>query len=134
MWGKRHGKAPGGRRRFSAFLDEGSDMEGRYTCTGTVVINAKFKGDITSRDTLIIGDEGFVQATVHTESLVVRGALVGDVVATGRVELKRGARVTGDIEAPVVVMEEGAVHDGLCRMTKAKSAEATLSVVVPIKA
>jgi cytoskeletal protein CcmA (bactofilin family) len=122
------------RRRFGAFLDEGSEMEGRYTCTGTVVIDAKFKGEITSRDTLIIGDQGIVHATVETGSLVVRGALVGNVTATARVELKRSARVTGDIEAPVVVMEEGAVHDGHCRMTKARSAEAQLSVVVPIKA
>jgi cytoskeletal protein CcmA (bactofilin family) len=108
-------------------------MEGRYACTGTVVIDAKFKGEITSRDTLIIGDRGVVHATVQTSSLVVRGELVGDVTATERVELKRGARVTGDIEAPVVVMEEGAVHDGQCRMTKAQSAEAQL-LVVPIKA
>ena len=134
MWRKRDDKAPRARRRFGAFLDEGSEMEGRYTCTGTVVIDAKFTGEITSRDTLIVGDQGIVHATVHTAKLVVRGALVGDVTATERVELKRSARVTGDIEAPVVVMEEGAVHDGHCRMTKSKPAEASLSVVVPIKA
>ena len=109
-------------------------MEGKYTCTGTVVIDAKFKGEITSRDTLVIGDQGVVEATVQTGRLVVRGTLLGNVTASERVELKRGALVTGDIEAPIVVMEEGAVHDGHCRMTKAKSAEAQLSVVVPIKA
>lgn len=109
-------------------------MEGRYTCAGTVVIEAKFTGEITSRDTLVIGDRGIVHATVQTGSLVVRGELVGNVTATERVELRRGARVTGDIEAPVVVMEEGAVHDGHCRMTKAESSEAHPSVVVPIKA
>ena len=109
-------------------------MEGRYTCSGTVVIDATFKGDITSRDTLVIGDHGAVHATVQTADLVVRGTFVGNVTATGRVELKRSARVTGDIEAPVIVMEEGAVHDGQCRMTKARSVEAQLSVVVPIKA
>jgi cytoskeletal protein CcmA (bactofilin family) len=134
MWRKHKEKAPRGRRRFGAFLDEGSEMEGRYTCTGTVVIEAKFTGEIISRDALIIGDQGIVHATVETSTLVVRGVLVGNVTASERVELKRSARVTGDIEAPVVVMEEGAVHDGLCRMTKPKSAEAPLSLVVPIKA
>ena len=44
-----------------------------------------------------------------------------------------GARVTGDVEAPVIVMEKGAVLDGHCRMTKAKPAEAPHGVVVPIK-
>jgi cytoskeletal protein CcmA (bactofilin family) len=133
MWRKRKDGTPRARRRLGAFLDEGSEMEGRYTCTGTVVIDAKFKGEITSRDTLIIGDQGVVHAAIETASLVVHGELVGNVTAAERVELKRRARVRGDIEAPVIVMEEGAVHDGHCRMTQAK-AETALSVVVPIKA
>ena len=45
MWRKRDDKAPRARRRFGAFLDEGSEMEGKYTCTGTVVIDAKFTGE-----------------------------------------------------------------------------------------
>jgi cytoskeletal protein CcmA (bactofilin family) len=130
MWRKRSKTST---RGLGAFLDESSELEGRYTCAGTVMLDAKFKGEITSRDTLIIGERGVVHASVHTASLVVRGELVGDVTATERVELKRSARVIGDIEAPVVVMEEGAVHDGDCRMTKARSADAPLALVVPIK-
>ena len=65
--------------------------------------------------------------------LVVRGQLVGNVTASERVEIKGSARVTGDVEAPVVVMESGAVLDGQCRMTKEKPAEPALSLVVPMK-
>jgi hypothetical protein len=38
--------------------------------------------------------------------------------------------VTGDIEAPVVVVEAGAVHDGHCRMTTVVPAETSLALVV----
>jgi cytoskeletal protein CcmA (bactofilin family) len=118
--------------RITAFLDEESEIEGRYTCAGTVVFDAKFQGEITSKDTLIIGERGIVHANVQATNLVVRGELVGDVTASGRVELKRTARVTGNIEAPVVVMEEGAVHDGHCRMAKITAAvPAPLALVVP---
>jgi cytoskeletal protein CcmA (bactofilin family) len=126
------------RGRITAFLDEESEIEGRYNCSGTVVFDAKFSGEITSRDTLIIGERGVVHANVQAVKLVVRGELVGDVSASARVELKSTARVTGNIESPVVVMEEGAVHDGHCQMAKlaqAPSAEhAPLSLVVPAKA
>ena len=47
MWGKRTGKAPG---RIGAFLDEGSEIEGKYTCAGKVMLDAKFSGEITSND------------------------------------------------------------------------------------
>ena len=37
MWGKRKNTARG---HLGAFLDEGSEMEGNYKCTGTVMMDA----------------------------------------------------------------------------------------------
>jgi len=122
------------RGRLGAFLDDGSEIEGNYTCSGTVMVDARVRGEITATDTLIIGDHGVVEATVRAATLVVRGQLVGNVTATERVELKSSARVTGDVEAPVIVMEAGSVLDGQCRMTKEKATEPALSLVVPFKA
>ncbi|HZP43787.1 MAG TPA: polymer-forming cytoskeletal protein [Candidatus Binatia bacterium] len=93
-------------------------------------MDARFRGEITSKDTLVIGERGVVHATVQTATLVVRGQVVGNVIASVRVELEASARVTGDIEAPVIVMAEGAQHDGSCRMAKARAAEPALSLVV----
>ena len=136
MWRTRQGRAPRMRGRVTAFLDEESEIEGRYTCAGTVVFDAKFSGEITSKDTLIIGERGVVHANVQAVNLVVRGELVGDVYASTRVELKATARLIGNIEAPVIVMEEGAVHEGHSRMRNvSREAEASpestgLSLVV----
>lgn len=126
MWRRRN-------RRIGAFLDDGSEIEGKYTCTGMVLLDANLRGEITARDTLIIGEHAVVEATVSAATLVVRGKLTGNVTATDRVELKRSARVTGDVEAPVVVMEAGCVLDGRCRMTKDEPAEPALSLVVAKK-
>ena len=129
MWGRRKRK-----RRLGAFLDEGSEIEGKYTCSGTVLLDAKVRGEISAKDTLIIGERGVVEAHVLGVKVVVRGTLIGTIIASERVELKAGARVTGDVEAPVITMEEGAHVDGRCRMTTEKPAEPPLSVVVPLKA
>ena len=126
MWGKRRG-------RVGAFLDEGSEIEGRYTCAGTVVLDAKLRGDVVAHDTLLLGERGVVEGTVRAGALVVRGTIVGDVTATDSVELKATARVTGDVASPLVVIEKGAVLDGRCRMTKEEPAAAHGAVVVPIK-
>ncbi len=45
--------------------------------------------------------------------------------ATERVELRGTARVYGDVEAPVIVVEEGVLFEGHCKMTKGRSADAT---------
>ena len=122
------------RSNLTAFIDEGSELEGKYTFSGTVMLNGKFQGEIASTDTLIIGDRGVVRATVRVGTSIIDGELVGNVEATERIELKGKARVFGDLEAPVIVVAEGVLFEGHCRMTKTRPAEATRDFsVVPLK-
>jgi cytoskeletal protein CcmA (bactofilin family) len=102
---------------LTAFIDEGSEIEGKYTFSGTVMLNGKFRGEIASTDTLIIGAKGIIQADIQAATVLISGQVVGDVAATQRVELHGTARVCGDIEAPILVVEEGVRFDGHCRMT-----------------
>jgi cytoskeletal protein CcmA (bactofilin family) len=127
MWWGRKGTSSAPRGNLTAFIDEGSEIEGKYTFSGTVMLNGKFKGEIVSTDTLIIGERGVVNATVRVGTVVIDGELVGNVEATERIELKGKARVFGDLEAPVIVVQEGVLFEGHCRMTKktAKPAEVT---------
>lgn len=119
LW-KKTGKLGGATADLSAFIDEGSQIEGKYTFSGTVMMNGKFSGEIESRDTLIIGEKGVVNATIRAGAVVISGEVVGNVLASERVELRGSARVFGDVEAPVIVVEEGVLFEGHCRMTKAK--------------
>jgi cytoskeletal protein CcmA (bactofilin family) len=119
-WRKNTGSTPRG-SDLTAFIDEGSEIEGKYTFSGTVMLNGKFSGEIVSSDRLIIGDKGVVNATVRAGVVLINGEVVGNVFATERVELRGSARVYGDIEAPVVVVEEGVVFDGHCRMSKMRN-------------
>ena len=103
---------------LSAFIDEASEIDGKYTFSGTVMLNGKFKGEICSNDTLIIGEKAVVKASIRAGVILISGEVVGNVLGTERVELRGTARVFGDVEAPVVVVEEGVVFEGQCRMTK----------------
>lgn len=134
MFWRRKRRSPALRGNLTAFIDEGSEIEGKYTFSGTVMLNGKFQGEIASTDTLIIGERGVVNATIRAGTVVINGELVGNVQATERVELKGTARVFGDVEAPVIVVEEGVLFEGHCRMTKSKPAEPTRDFsVVPLK-
>jgi cytoskeletal protein CcmA (bactofilin family) len=108
---------------LTAFIDEGSEIEGKYTFSGTVMLNGKFSGEINSSDSLIIGEKGVVNATVRAGVVLINGEVIGNVFATERVELRGTARVYGDVEAPVVVVEEGVLFEGHCKNTKGRSAD-----------
>lgn len=123
LWWRTRPRAHYQRTELCAYLDERSDIEGTYTFSGTAMLNGKFKGLIQSTDTLIVGDKAAVAATISAGCVVIRGEVVGNVTATERVELRGSARVFGDLEAPIVVIDEGVLFDGHCRMTKARPSE-----------
>ena len=118
LWNK-NGKADV-KGDLTAFIDEASEIEGKYTFSGTVMLNGKFKGEIVSNDTLIIGEKGVVNAQIRAGTILISGEVVGNVLGSERVELRGSARVFGDVEAPVVVVEEGVLFEGHCRMTKSR--------------
>lgn len=123
LWWRTQPRAHYRSTELSAYLDERSDIEGTYTFSGTAMLNGKFKGVIQSSDTLIVGERGKVDATINAGRVLIHGEVVGNVLAHERVELRGSARVFGDIEAPVVVVEEGVLFEGHCRMTKNRPEE-----------
>lgn len=116
----RHTKPSAKTGDLSAFIDEGSEIDGKYTFRGTVMVNGKFSGEIRTEDTLIIGEKGMIKADIHAGNVVISGEVTGNVTATERVELRGTARVFGDVEAPVIVVAEGVLFEGRCRMTKSQ--------------
>jgi cytoskeletal protein CcmA (bactofilin family) len=124
MFGKKSAKVAGKNSDLSAYIDEASEIEGKYRFSGTVMLNGKLTGEIWSDDTLIIGEKGVVNAAVRAGIVLVSGEVRGNILGTERVELRGSARVYGDVEAPVVVVEEGVLFEGHCRMTKGRPEEA----------
>ena len=120
MFSKRKDKqVPVRTNDLSAFIDEASEIEGKYTFSGTVMLNGRFKGEIISNDTLIVGEKAVIHASIRAGTVLISGEVVGNVLANDRVELRGTARVFGDVQAPAIIVEEGVVFEGHCRMTKA---------------
>lgn len=109
-------KVPARYGKVTVFIGQGSDIEGKHTFTGTVLLNGKLQGELTTTGALIVNDKGSVNGAVRAQSVLVMGEVMGHVQASERVELKPSARVFADLEAPVVVIEEGALFEGHCRV------------------
>jgi cytoskeletal protein CcmA (bactofilin family) len=124
MGGDLGGLAPasssgGGRQTLSAFIDQGSEFEGKLTFRDTVRIDGSFRGEISSENTLVVGETGEIFATVRSRTVVIAGTVTGDVVAKDRLVLQKTARLEGDVETASLQMEDGAVLNGRITMKKA---------------
>ena len=106
---------------LTAFIDQGSEFEGKLSFRDTVRIDGHFSGEISSDNTLIVGETGQIQATIHSVCVVISGLVEGDVHASDQIVLHKSAVVNGNLEAPAIVMEEGAQLNGSVRMGSAKA-------------
>ncbi len=106
---------PGG---LTAFIDQGSEFEGKLSFKDTVRIDGRFHGEISSENTLIVGESGEIEAKIRSKTVAISGSVVGDVVATSKVVLHKTGRIDGNVETGSLVVEEGAVINGQVTMGK----------------
>jgi cytoskeletal protein CcmA (bactofilin family) len=100
------------------FVGKNADLTGEANFKGMLRIDGRFSGAINSEDgTLIVSAGGVVEANVAVATARINGTVNGDIKATRRVEFGRNAQVHGDIQTPSLVIEDGAVFEGSCRMS-----------------
>ncbi len=99
-----------------AFLGKGTEYEGRLTFKGTARIDGHFKGEISAAGTLIVGEGATVEADIHISHIVISGEIHGNIIADQRIEIHPSGKAFGDIQAPTVVIGEGGIFEGNCRM------------------
>jgi cytoskeletal protein CcmA (bactofilin family) len=103
---------------IKAFLGPGSQFEGKLVFDEIVRLDGTFRGEVTSRDTLIVGEAADIQAEVTVGTLVLSGRFKGNIKASKKVELRAPAQVEGSIETPVLSVEEGVQLNGTLTMKK----------------
>ena len=109
------------KREIKAFLGPGSQFEGKMVFDEIVRIDGAFRGEITSRDTLIVGDSADIQAEILVGALILSGKFKGNIKANGKVELRSPARVEGNIDTPMLAIEEGVLFNGTLTMKPAST-------------
>jgi len=97
-------------------LGVGANFRGTLMVTGVLRIDGEFEGDILNCERLEIGEHGIMRSDVEVKDALVLGRVFGNVRALGRLEMKAGSRVEGDVTAMSVVIEPGAFYSGRCTM------------------
>jgi len=107
-----------GQAGLTAFIDQGSAFEGKLSFKDTVRIDGSFRGQISSENTLVVGETGEIDANIESQTVIVSGQVAGDVVASRKIVLHKTATVVGNLESPTVVIEDGASFNGQLSMRR----------------
>lgn len=112
----------------TGFVGSGTTLTGEANFKGMLRIDGHLSGHVSSeKGTLIVSSGGQVDANVEVAAAKINGVVNGDIIASQRIEMGRTAHVSGNIQTPILVIEQGAIFEGSCRMARSQSPAATES-------
>jgi len=109
---------------LSGYVGNGTMLKGDASFKAMLRVDGHLSGTVNSESgTLLVGTNGIVDANIKVAVATIHGTINGDIIATQRLELGRTARVNGNIQAPSLMIEQGAIFEGSCRMVELKAAQ-----------
>ena len=67
----------------------------------------------------MIGESAVVKGKVGVQTMVIHGVVEGEVHAKARVEIHSTGKFHGNLFTPVLLINEGGIFDGNCKMDRA---------------
>jgi cytoskeletal protein CcmA (bactofilin family) len=113
----------------NVYLGKNSFFEGKLAAEGVFRLDGKVQGEIFHKGTLIVSETAVIKGRVEVSVLILNGMIEGDVNANERVEIHSQGRLFGTIFSPALVVQDGGIFEGNCKMEKKVSDEKIQEVV-----
>ena len=92
-------------------------LKGEWICDEEVIIQGNIQGKIDcGNHSLHIEKGATVKADIKGKNITIRGNVTGNVTASGKILIGKEARITGDLTAPQISIQEGAKFKGTVKM------------------
>ncbi len=88
-------------------------VKGQIYSREDLYVDGEVEGTIEVQEhRLTVGPNGKVRASVKAREVILRGTVHGDVIATEKVEIRKEAKVAGDVITSRIVIEDGSYFKG----------------------
>lgn len=121
--------------RNSATIGKAVKIIGQIFSKEDLYVDGDVEGTIECQDNkLTVGPNGKLQAGVRAREVVVLGQVKGNVEANDRIDIRKDARLVGDIKTARIVIEDGAYFKGSIDIVKPDAAKQTAATGQPAAA
>lgn len=94
-------------------IGSGIQVNGDITGDENLVIDGKLEGSLKlDSNEVHVGQTGIVKANVSARVVKIDGRLDGDIMGQEKVVISKSGNVRGNIKAPRVTLEDGAIFKG----------------------
>ena len=104
----------------SATLGKNVTVKGQIFSREDLTIDGEVEGTVECHEhRLTIGPNGRVQAGLKAREIVIYGSIQGNVEAVEKIDIKKEAKLVGDIKTSRIMIEDGAYFKGSIDISKA---------------
>jgi cytoskeletal protein CcmA (bactofilin family) len=93
-------------------------VKGNLNSNGNIIIEGILKGGVKTAGEVFVGNKAQITADVEAKSSRVGGEVRGNLKIEGPLAVFSSAKIFGDIECSSLSVENGAIINGKCTMTK----------------
>jgi cytoskeletal protein CcmA (bactofilin family) len=112
-------------RGGTAMIGKSVIIKGQIFSREDLTIDGEVEGTVELQEhRLTIGPNGKVSASVKARELVVLGTIQGNVETTDKIDIRKDAKLLGDIKTARIVIEDGAYFKGNIDIVRAPSVPA----------
>src|ERR1700758_4137381 len=109
-----------GPRGGSAALGKNVTVKGQIFAREDLTIDGEVEGTVECQEhRLTIGPNARVQAGLKAREIIIHGSIQGNVDASDKIDIKKEAKLVGDIKTSRIVIEDGAYFKGSIDISKA---------------
>jgi cytoskeletal protein CcmA (bactofilin family) len=113
---------PAASNNGSATIGKAVMVKGQIVSREDLVIDGEVEGTVEAHDHRVtVGPNGKVQAGVKAREIVVLGSIQGNVEATDKIDIRKDAKLVGDIKTARIVIEDGAYFKGSIDIAKGET-------------
>jgi cytoskeletal protein CcmA (bactofilin family) len=110
----------------SAALGKNVTVKGQIFAREDLTIDGEVEGTVECHEhRLTIGPNARVQAGLKAREIIIQGSIQGNVDATDKIDIKKVAKLVGDIKTSRIVIEDGAYFKGSIDISKATATKPT---------
>jgi len=105
--------------RGPAIIGKSVMIKGQIFSREDLTIDGEIDGSVELHEhRLTVGPNGKLQAGVKAREVVVLGTIHGNVEASDKIDIRKDAKLVGDIKTTRIVIEDGAYFKGSIDITK----------------
>jgi len=108
---------------INSIIGEGTKFKGEFDLNGLLRIDGDFTGVIRTKGKVLVGKNGRAECTMNAGTVVVGGVVRGEITSTEKVIILSTGLVIGTITTPRLIIEEGVIFNGSCKVAMPQASE-----------